>query len=197
MSSYLVLKELGKEVTIVANDPAPENLGFLPSIDILQNSIGGSADFIISVDTAKIPVGKIKYNVEDQKINIIITPKSGSFSENDVSFVQGEAKFDLVMVLDTGNLEHLGPLYDKYQPALETFSCPSSTVTPVTWAASPPVLSNIEYSYVAYLTEAASSTAFLMSDALAGNAQEADWSHQGEGGNVLWIDGFGVFAVSR
>jgi len=113
LSSYLVLKELGKEVTIVTNDPAPESLGFLPSIDILQNSIGGSADFIISVDTAKIPVGKIKYNVEDQKINIIITPKSGSFSENDVSFAQGEAKFDLIIILDTGNLEHLGPLYDK------------------------------------------------------------------------------------
>lgn len=113
LAGYLVFKELGKEVTIAANDPAPEYLQFLPSIDILQNSIGGSADFIISLDASKTPVGKIKYNVEDQKVNIIITPKSGSFSENDVSFVRGERKFDLIIILDTGNLEHLGPLYDK------------------------------------------------------------------------------------
>lgn len=89
----------------------------------------------------------------------------------------------------------LGPLYDRYQPALATFNCPSSTVTAVTWAASPPVLSNIEYSYVAYLTESADATAFLMSDALAASAQAADWSHQGEGGNVLWVDGHAKFVT--
>ena len=113
LSSYLVLKELGKEPTVVTNDPAPDNLQFLPSMDILQNSMAGSTDFIITVDSSKTAIGKIKYNVEGDKVNIIITPKDGSFSENDVSFDHGANKFDLMMVLDTGNLEHLGPIYDK------------------------------------------------------------------------------------
>ena len=113
LASYLVLKELGKDVTIATNDPAPENLNFLPSVDILQNSLAGSADFIITVDTAKTSIDKIKYNVEGDKVNIVITPKSGSFSENDVSFVHGKNKYDLIFVLDTGNLEHLGPIYDR------------------------------------------------------------------------------------
>lgn len=113
LAGYLVLKEMGKEVTIATNDPAPEMLNFLPAIDILQNSLGGSADFIITLDTSKTPIGKIKYNAENQKFNIIITPKSGSFSGEDVSFVQNKTKFDLIIIFDTGNLEHLGPLYDQ------------------------------------------------------------------------------------
>jgi phosphoesterase RecJ-like protein len=113
LAAYSVLKEMGKEVTVATNDPAQENLQFLPAIDILQNSIAGATDFVITLDTEKTPVGKIKYNVEDHKVNIIVTPKSGTFTESDVSFQKGKAKFDLIFVFDTGNLEHLGPIYDR------------------------------------------------------------------------------------
>jgi len=113
LAAYLVFKELGKEVTVATNDPAPENLAFLPAIDIVKNSLAGTKDFIITLDASKSAIGKIKYNVENNKVNIIITPKDGSFSESDVSFRQGLNKFDLIFVLDSGNLEHLGPLYEQ------------------------------------------------------------------------------------
>jgi len=112
LSMYLVLKEMGKEVTVVTNDPAKENQYFLPAIDILQNSLAGSSDFVISLDTSKIPIGKIKYNTEDNHLNIIITPKDGHFSEQDVTFDHGKNQYDLIIVMDTGNFEHLGPIYD-------------------------------------------------------------------------------------
>ena len=64
LSAYLALKQLGKKVTVVTNDPAPENLQFLPSIDILSDSLVDSNDFIITVDSKKVGVEKIKYNVE-------------------------------------------------------------------------------------------------------------------------------------
>ncbi len=112
LSVYLVLKQMGKEVAVVANDPVQENQYFLPAIDTLQNSLAGSSDFIISLDTGKTPIGKIKYNTENDRLNIIITPKDGVFSEDDVSFEHGKNKYDLIFVLDTGNFEHLGPIYD-------------------------------------------------------------------------------------
>ncbi|MBU1017907.1 DHH family phosphoesterase [Patescibacteria group bacterium] len=112
LSLYLILKEMGKEVAVATNDPAKENQNFLPAIDILQNSLAGSSDFVISLDTSKTPIGKIKYNTEGNRLNIIITPKNGVFSGEDVFFEHGKNKYDLIFTLDTGNFEHLGPIYD-------------------------------------------------------------------------------------
>jgi phosphoesterase RecJ-like protein len=113
LSAYLVLKNLGKEVTAVTNDPAPENLAFLPSVNIIQNALIASKDFIITLDITKTPLSKIKYNLEDNRVNIIITPKNGSFSKEDVTFGQGGLKYDLIISFDAGSFEHLGPIYDQ------------------------------------------------------------------------------------
>ena len=113
LALYLILNEMGKEITAVTNDPTPENLAFLPSISIVQNSLASGKDFIIALDITKTPLSKIKYNMEGDHVNIIITPKNGNFTKNDISFSQGGSKFDLIIVLDAGNLEHLGPIYDK------------------------------------------------------------------------------------
>jgi len=113
LATYLALKELGKDVTAVTNDPTPENLEFLPSISIVKNSLASAKDFIISLDTTKTPLSKIKYNLEGNRVNIIVTPKNGTFSKEDVTFAQGTNKFDLIISMDAGNLEHLGPIYDQ------------------------------------------------------------------------------------
>jgi len=114
LSAYLVLTELGKNVTAATNDPTPENLNFLPSMKQVQNSLVSSSEFVISLDISKTPLDKIKYNLEEgNKINIIVTPKGGRFSPSDVSFNQETGAFDLIITFDTGNLEHLGPIYDR------------------------------------------------------------------------------------
>jgi phosphoesterase RecJ-like protein len=113
ISMYLVLKELGKEVTAITSDPTPKNLNFLPAVDIIQNSLSAGRDFIITLDCSKTPVNKIKYNLENNRVNIIVTPKGGNFSASDVTFSEGGAKFDLIISFDAGNLEHLGPVYDQ------------------------------------------------------------------------------------
>lgn len=114
ISMYLALQALGKEVTAATNDPAPEALSFLPSINIVQNSVS-SSNFIITLDIRNTPLNKIKYKLADDhtKVNIIVTPRNGRFSPEDVSMGQEEHHFDLIITFDTGNLEHLGPLYDQ------------------------------------------------------------------------------------
>lgn len=113
LSASLILKDLGKEVTVATNDPTPDNLQFLPAMNILQYSLSSKKDFVISLNTDKTPVGKIKYNVEGNQVNIIITPKTGAISEKDLAFSQGAGAYDLIFVFDSGNLEHLGTLYEQ------------------------------------------------------------------------------------
>jgi len=113
ISMYLALQALGKEVVAATNDPAPNALNFLPSINIVQNSIT-SKNFVITLDISKTPLNKIKYKLTDdhKAVNIIVTPSEGHFKKEDLKFEHEAGNFDLIMTFDTGNLEHLGPIYD-------------------------------------------------------------------------------------
>jgi len=114
IAMYLALQSMGKEVVAATNDPAPDNLSFLPSINIVQNSIA-SRNFVITLDLSHTPLNKIKYKLaEDKKsVNIVVTPSDGHYKSEDVSFDHEAGSFDLIMTFDTGNLEHLGPIYDQ------------------------------------------------------------------------------------
>jgi len=111
----LVLKKLGKEVTAVTQENIPENLQFLPSKDHLSSTFSGTKDFILAVNTSKVKVDKLSYKnvVEENKLNIIITPTAGLFKPEDVTFSFGNYKYDLIIVLDSPDLERLGDFYDK------------------------------------------------------------------------------------
>lgn len=110
----LVLTNLGKEVTAVCPSPIPESFKFLPSSGILKQSFDGSKDFVISVDCSQTQVERLGYknNPNEKKLNIVITPKKGTFSPEDLSFSYGIAKYDLIFVLDSSDLERLSSLYE-------------------------------------------------------------------------------------
>lgn len=112
VATYLFLSKMGKEVTAVCSDPAPEAFKFLPSTDIVDTEFSGSRDFIVTLDCTNADIDKLKYAVEDNKVNIIITPKKGSFEEKDVAFQRGNVKYDLIIVLDAPNLQQLGSMYE-------------------------------------------------------------------------------------
>ena len=114
VSLYLVLKKLGKEVTAVGPEMMPRALSFLPNLADLTKSFSGTKDFIITIDTAKTKVDRLGYKhlPEENKLNIVITPLSGTFKNEEISFSYGTFKFDLIIVLDSPDLERLGPLYD-------------------------------------------------------------------------------------
>lgn len=116
LALFLVLKKLGKVVTAVSPDSIPSYFSFLPSLKDLSPTFSGTKDFIIAVDTSRTKVDKLGYKhlPEENKLNIVITPQAGSFSSDDVSFSYGRFKFDLVVVLDSPDLERLGPFYDQH-----------------------------------------------------------------------------------
>lgn len=110
----LALRKIGKDVTTVCADAAPDIFHFLPSLDSISRELAGTKDFIISVDLSRVDVDKLGYKrvPEDKKLHIVLTPTQGFFEQKDVTFEQGMARFDLIIVLDAPDLDRLGPIYD-------------------------------------------------------------------------------------
>lgn len=105
------LKKLGKKVTVVCADPVPESLRFLPGSSSIIDAIENNKDFVVTLDCNEAQVDKLKYEIVDNKVNIIITPKSGEFSEKHVTFKQSKPDYDLVIAVDTADTNQLGSIY--------------------------------------------------------------------------------------
>lgn len=114
---HLVFNKLGKVATTVMLEPLSERLSWLPAIKDFVTTFNGSRDFVVSIDCANTTADKLVYNFQDNKLNIIVTPKSGSFKPEDVSFSEGSFPFDVVITLDAANYDQLGDIYEQ-QPGL-------------------------------------------------------------------------------
>jgi len=112
LSLSLALERQGKETFVALPEMLPSTYKFLPNQDKITIDFSGTRDFVISLDLTQTQVDKLGYKIEDKKLNVIITPKGGTFSEKDVSFSQGEYKFDLIVVVDSTDLDQLGKLFE-------------------------------------------------------------------------------------
>lgn len=111
LALYMTLKKLNKEVTVVCAEPVPDAFHFLPTVNVIGDRLVATKDFIITLDCRKHKPENIKTEIVDDKVNIIITPKSGRFTSEDVSFNYGAEKYDLIITVDTAGVEQLGSLY--------------------------------------------------------------------------------------
>ncbi len=112
----LALRKLGKEVTPICADPAPPTFQFLPATDQITDQLAATSEFLISIDTADIEVDKLGYkNVpEEGKLNIVIKTLRGRITQDKVTLNPGEVSADLLLVLDTNDVERLGSIYERY-----------------------------------------------------------------------------------
>lgn len=114
----IALQTLGKEVVAVCpcSGTMPDNMNFLKDIDKLQFNIESSKDFVITLDTTEAEVQKLGYKQkpEDNKLNIVVTLSSGQLKPENVSFGKSAFGFDLVVVLDSPDLERLGDFFDQH-----------------------------------------------------------------------------------
>jgi len=115
LALYMVLKQLGKEVIAVVPDQIAGSLQFLPKIEEMIKNFSSAKDFVITIDTSKVKVDRLGYKhlAEENKLNIVITPVGGTFEEKDINFSYGSPKTDLIIVLDSPDLERLGPFYEE------------------------------------------------------------------------------------
>jgi len=109
------LEKLGKKVSMACIDKPTKAFMFLPKIDQIKNKVEASKDFIISLSTQNAKVKNLGYKKSEKNntVEIIITPdERGEFSESDVKVLPAKPSFDLIIVIDTPNLERLGALTD-------------------------------------------------------------------------------------
>jgi bifunctional oligoribonuclease and PAP phosphatase NrnA len=112
IATYLVLKKLGKEATIVSRADIPELLQFLPHTNMVGNNLSSSTDFIISINCKDVKVENIKSTQDGDDINIVVTPKEGHLTEDNITFNKGKVDYDLIITVDTAELSQLGSVYE-------------------------------------------------------------------------------------
>jgi len=111
---WQTLKKLGKNVSAAASGHRNPHHNYLPQLDQIKPEISGNREFVITLNTTNTTgPHKVKYKTEDQKIHLIITPDQGQFSPQDLSVTEGQPKFDLIVTLDTPNLEYLDKIYEQ------------------------------------------------------------------------------------
>lgn len=114
LALFLFLKAMGVEVEIAGHDDdgRRDPLSFLPAYAEIKKQLDNLRRFIVSLDISQAKVNQIKYSVDNDRLNFIISPKDGWFKPQDVTTRTGEFKYDLIFVVGASDLEALGKLYD-------------------------------------------------------------------------------------
>lgn len=88
-----------------------EKISFLDGAAEVRNNLSNLRKFIINLNLKKTGVDEFSYDVSDEQLKIFITPKEGFFEKTDVSTSSTDFRFDLIVVLDSPDIESLGSLY--------------------------------------------------------------------------------------
>jgi bifunctional oligoribonuclease and PAP phosphatase NrnA len=121
LAFYLFLKKLGKNAEIISSksedgtamEARSKAFSFLPSFSEIKRIGREINSFIISLNLAKTQIKGVKYRLESGAAKFIITPQNGNFSPEDVKIEAEEAKYDLIIILDTPDMESLGRLFSE------------------------------------------------------------------------------------
>lgn len=113
LALYLYTKKLRKNVHLVSGgNDKNKKYNFLSNLDKIKNSLNDLRTFTISLDLSSAKIGEIKYETKKDQLNFIINPKEGFFTADDVKSQSSDFKYDLIIVLDTPDLESLGKIYE-------------------------------------------------------------------------------------
>ena len=115
----LGLTSLGKKVTVACPDPMTVELSnFIGVQKVVRGTTG--KNFIISLDYEDGSIEKVSYNIEGNKFNLVIEPRTGytGFSADKVHYTNGGTSADLIITVDT---IHLGGLKKVYEDNKDLF----------------------------------------------------------------------------
>jgi hypothetical protein len=114
LSLAAILRKFGKKVSAIISDPLPQNAQFLDAAG-LDKGLSGMRDFVLKLDVTKAEVDKLRYEVQDGKLNIFITPFKGGFAPSDVTFGYGDFHYDLAIILGVPSRARIDRVYGENQ----------------------------------------------------------------------------------
>lgn len=109
-----VLKDIGKNSSVVISDSIPNSLEFLPDISNIKKTVDGSNDLVLKVNIENIDIEKISTNTDEKTLNIVLTPQNGKLDAESVQIESGKPVYDAIIVLDTPDVDKIDNIYDEY-----------------------------------------------------------------------------------
>jgi len=107
---YYMLKEEGKNVSIIYQGAIPEDFGNVDDVEISNSS--SSRELLVSVDYSGTSASKVNYSTENDVLHFSISPIDRDF---DLSRVKSEIKgfdYDLIITLGAPSRNDLGKLLE-------------------------------------------------------------------------------------
>lgn len=111
LENYLRKKE--KQVAVMQKEKIPQRLSFLAQPQETISSLSGLRDFVLIFQTKKNKIISIQSEETQDQYIIRITPQKGSVDPRDFSFMPADFKFDLLIILNSPNLDSLGSTYEE------------------------------------------------------------------------------------
>jgi phosphoesterase RecJ-like protein len=106
------LEKNNKSVDIVCPNFVPtKNINFLNGIKNIKSGLEHLQKLIIKVDISQTKIDSLSYDIKDNWLSIYLTPKNGLLTKDELRTAQSSYKYDLIIALDTPELESLGTIF--------------------------------------------------------------------------------------
>ncbi|PIT86291.1 MAG: hypothetical protein COU33_03995 [Candidatus Magasanikbacteria bacterium CG10_big_fil_rev_8_21_14_0_10_43_6] len=108
------LQQHDKQVEIVSDGfVLPKKFLFMKGAKEIMPKVPHLQKFKITIDVKESGLQELSYDVQDEKLHIFITPKSGFFTTQHMQTAQSEFRYNLIISLNTPDLPALGSVYQK------------------------------------------------------------------------------------
>jgi len=116
LALFLILKKFNKNADIIIdNFVANDNYSFLPEIKNIKPQVSKIKKFTLNINIAQTGLEDLAYDIHGSNLKIYLSPKQGEFEPEDFKLETGEFTYDLIITVDTPELEALGKLYDYHR----------------------------------------------------------------------------------
>ena len=110
---FNILKSMDKTVDVISYKRPDPQIAFLPGFPAIKDKVEHARNFVLSFNTEKNKIKNVHWEQEKDRLDIFITPQSGSISPKDFSFAPGQFQYDFVIVLGVPELQHVGACYEE------------------------------------------------------------------------------------
>ncbi len=109
-----LLRKMDKKATIVSPDfELPHSYQFLAQSNTIQSRLDNLKKLIISLDIIDGQHPEIDYKIEKNKMHIHVNPTNSNFSKQNISITDNHYNHDLIITVNTPDLESLSHVYEK------------------------------------------------------------------------------------
>jgi len=113
-----ILEKLEKEHVMISPDPIPQELNFLKGSNRITQQMG-PRKLIIGIKGGKEIIEKVSYFTQDDKFNLVITPRNKSLALDQIDYSFTGLSSDLLVALDTIKPEGLSSFSEEFSKELK------------------------------------------------------------------------------